>query len=126
MRFTIFTLLYLAAGICLTVVAFQQPDLASSFKPLLFTNAALLYLFAVLSTFRFWQGRFNRDRPGNPSTPVKNLYSWLVIAAALFSVFFEVLTHQPMTTAIRTVVVWLPIVLLHIELIFRTQTQLQA
>lgn len=54
-RFTVFTLLYLAAAICLTAIAFGQPDSAPSLKKTMIVNAGTFYLFVVFSTFRFWQ-----------------------------------------------------------------------
>lgn len=53
-RFTVFTLLYLAA-ICLTAIAFGQPDSTPILKKLMLLNAGTFYLFVVFSTFRFWQ-----------------------------------------------------------------------
>ena len=53
-HFTIFTFLYLAAGICLTAIALQSPDIALRLKTGLLIDAGLLYLFAVLCTFSFW------------------------------------------------------------------------
>jgi hypothetical protein len=68
-RFTLFTLLYLAVGACLTAIALQHPNLTPHIKPILFTTAGLSYLFAGLNTFGFWhqgvlrsQNR-SRDQP---------------------------------------------------------------
>ena len=119
-----FTLLYLAAGVCLTAIAFGQPDLTLSFKKLLLTTSALLYLVAVLSTLRFWQQRSdNSDQPRNQPTGIQKLAPWLIIAVTLFSVIFEVLTNQPMTEVIAQTILSLPLMLLCIEWIFRTKPQ---
>ena len=68
-RFTLFTLLYLATGICLTAIALQYPDMTPNAKTSLLLAAGLLYLCAVFTTFPFWhqsvqrsQARL-RDRP---------------------------------------------------------------
>ncbi|MEH1979376.1 MAG: SDR family oxidoreductase [Nostoc sp.] len=53
-RFTLFTLLYLAAGVCLTVFALQHLDITPNVKTILLVDAGLLYLFAVFTTFPFW------------------------------------------------------------------------
>ena len=60
-RFILFTLLYLAAGICLTAIALQSPDLALRSKVGLLTNAGRLYLCSVLSTFSFWHENILRQ-----------------------------------------------------------------
>lgn len=124
MRITVFTLLYLAAGVCLTAIAFGQPDLTSSFKKLLLTSSALLYLVAVLSTLRFWQQRsYNSDQPHNQPTWIQKLAPWLTIALTLFSVIFKVLTDQPITEVIAQAILFLPLMLLCIEWIFRIKPQ---
>ncbi|MBN3871621.1 MAG: hypothetical protein HWQ23_15470 [Nostoc sp. JL33] len=54
-HFTLFTFLYLGAGVCLTAIALGHPDITPNLKITLLVNAGLLYLVAVLSTFRFWR-----------------------------------------------------------------------
>ena len=121
MRITVFTLLYLAAGICLTAIALQQPDLSLSFKRLLLTAAALLYLFTVLSSFRHWQQGIYRFH--NQSTWLQKLFPWLIITVTLFSIIFEVLTNQPMTDVTAFCIGTIPLILVCVEWIFRTQIQ---
>lgn len=109
MRITVFTLLYLAAGVCYTGIAFGQPGLTSSFKKLLLNTSALLYLATVLSPFRFWQQpSYNSAQPRNQPTWIQKLLPWLNIAVALYSVIFKVLTAQPITEVIAQAVVSLP------------------
>jgi len=43
-RFTLFTLLYLAAEACLTAIALQHPNLTPNVKTNLLVDAGLLYL----------------------------------------------------------------------------------
>lgn len=98
-HFTVFTLLDLAAGVCLTAIAVQQPDTTPILKKVLLVNAGLLYLFAILSTFQFWQqAALNsqsrlRERPAWRQK-LSAIAPWLIIAATLFSFIFAVLTEQ--------------------------------
>ena len=123
MRFTVFTLLYLAAGVCLTAIAFQQSDLTPSFKKFLLTTAAPLYIATVLSTFRFWRQGYNRDRA---PTWIQIVTPWVLIAMTLYSVISMVLTAQPMTNIIPQATSYLPLILLCIEWIYRTNLQSRA
>ncbi|MDZ8257640.1 hypothetical protein [Nostoc sp. ChiQUE01b] len=54
-RFTLFTFLYLALGVCLTAIALGYPNLPSSLQTSLFINAGASYLVCILSTFPFWR-----------------------------------------------------------------------
>ena len=120
-RFTVFTFMYLAVGICLTAIAFGQPDLAPSLKKLMLFNAGMLYLAAVLSTFRFWQqsifkSRLRKQRPIGP---------WLVIVGILGLLIFTVLTNHRTTDVIAQGLSGLTPVLLSVESLFakhRTQS----
>ncbi|MBD2261298.1 hypothetical protein [Pseudanabaena sp. FACHB-2040] len=54
-RFTLFTFLYLALGLCLTAIALGYPNLPSSLQTSLFVSAGASYIACLLSTFPFWR-----------------------------------------------------------------------
>lgn len=121
-RFTLFTLLYLAVGVCLTAIALQHPDLTPKLKTNLLTAAGLLYLFAGLSTFGFWhqgvlqsQARL-RDKPAWQQNFVA-IAPWLVIVLTVLSTA-SLLTHGWTTEAIAKASLGLPIILLCAENLF--------
>lgn len=129
-RFTVFTLLYLAAGICFTAIAFQQPDSTPSLKKTLLVNAGLLYLCAVLSTFRFWhQGVLNSQSRLREQSAWRQkltvIAPWFIIAVTLFSVISTVLTSHQTTDAIAQAVSGLPLILLCVEWLF-TLSQIKS
>jgi hypothetical protein len=64
-RFTLFTFLYLALGVCLTAIALGYPNLPSGLQISLFATAGASYLVCLFSTFPFWREatlRFYRRR----------------------------------------------------------------
>ncbi|MBD2096137.1 hypothetical protein H6F90_13410 [Trichocoleus sp. FACHB-591] len=64
-RFTWFTFLYLALGVCLTAIALGYPNLPSGLQTSLFISAGVSYFVCILSTFPFWREatiRFYRRR----------------------------------------------------------------
>jgi hypothetical protein len=118
-RFTLFTLLYPAGGICLTAIAFQSLDIDSRHKKGLLLNAELLYLCAVLSTFSFWHQHLSNRRRDLPTWRQKlsAIAPWLPLAFALVGFIFNVPKHW--TSAVITQAVpSLTITLLCIEWIF--------
>ena len=128
-RFNLFTLLYLAAGVCLTAIALQHPDMTPSLKRILLLEAGLLYLFFVLSTFPFWHQAAirSRDRLRQQQTWKQNLVAispWLLIALALFSSISNVLSQNWTTKALVEASWQLPVILVCAESIFnRSQPQ---
>ena len=54
-RFTLFTFLYLALGVCLTTIALGYPNLPSGLQTSLFINGGASYIACFLSTFPFWR-----------------------------------------------------------------------
>ena len=75
-RFTLFTFLYLALGVCLTAIALGYPNLPSSLQTSLFGSVGAFYIACLLSTFPFWREttiRFYRRRNSAVILP------WLVI-----------------------------------------------
>jgi NADH:ubiquinone oxidoreductase subunit 6 (subunit J) len=122
-RFTLFTLLYLATGICLTALALQYPDMTPNAKTSLLVAAGLLYLCAVFTTFPFWhqsvqksQARL-RDRPAWQQRFVA-IAPWLVIASVLVSAISNVLNHNSAIEALASGALGLPIIFLSVENLF--------
>ncbi len=54
-RFTLFTFLYLALGVCLTAIALGYPNLPSGLQTSLLISAGASYIVCLLSTFPFWR-----------------------------------------------------------------------
>lgn len=122
-RFTLFTFLYLAAGVCLTAIAFQHPDTTSGVKINLMVDAVLLYVFAVLTTFPFWhqfaeqsQARL-RDKPAWQRSFVA-IAPWLIILLVLVSAISNVLGHSWAIETIASASLGLPLFLLCVENLF--------
>ncbi len=97
-RFTLFTFLYLATGICLTATCSRQrfaialgyPDMTPNAKTSLLVSAGLLYLCAVFTTFPFWHQSVQRSQARLRDKPAwqRNFVAiapWLVIASVLVS-----------------------------------------
>lgn len=129
-RFTVFTFLYLAVGLCLTATAFQSPDLASRPKTVLLLNAGLLYLFAILSTFSFWHEGLLRNRNRRHEQPIWRqrfitIAPWLLIVLSLVSLSITVLTEYGKNSAIEQAALALTLILVNVELIF-TRRQIQS
>jgi hypothetical protein len=126
-RFTLFTLLYLATGVCLTAIALQYPNMAPNAKTSLLVSAGLLYLCAVFTTFPFWHQsvqRFQaklRDKPAWQqkfvalAKPIGTIIApWLVIASVLVSAIADVLSHNLAIGALAN----LPLIFLSVENLF--------
>jgi hypothetical protein len=137
-RFTLFTLLYLATGICLTAIALQYPDMAPNVKTSLLVSAGLLYLCAVFTTFPFWhqsvqrsQARL-REKPAwqrnfvTLAKPIGTIIApWLVIASVLVSalarlpeVIADVLNRNWAIETLASAALGLPIIFLSVENLF--------
>lgn len=122
-RMTLFTLLYLAAGVCLTAIALQHPDMTPNVKTILLGGAGLLYLLAVFTTFPFWhqfaQGSQARlsDKPAWQQNIVA-IAPWFLIVSVVVSVIANVLSHPWATETIASASLGLPIVLLSVENLF--------
>ena len=129
-RFTLFTLLYLATGICLTAIAFGHPDMTPNAKTSLLAAAGLLYLCAVFTTFPFWHQsvRLSQERLRDKPAWQRNFVAiapWLVIASVLVSalarlpeVISDVLNHNLAIEVLASVSLGLPIILLSVENLF--------
>ncbi|NEU78061.1 hypothetical protein [Nostoc sp. UIC 10630] len=86
-RFTLFTFLYLALGVCLTAIALGYPNLPSGLQTSLFISAGASYIACILSTFPFWREtaiRFYRRRNSAVILP------WLVIGVNIIWMLWEV------------------------------------
>ena len=119
-QFTLFTFLYLAAGACLTAIAFQYPDITQNAKTSLFLSAGILYLCAAFTTFPFWhqsaqqsQARLH-DKPAWLQTFVA-IAPWLVIALVLISAILNVLGHSWGIETIAGAFLGLPVILVCVE-----------
>ncbi|MBD2249315.1 hypothetical protein H6G26_39530 [Nostoc sp. FACHB-888] len=86
-RFTLFSFLYLALGVCLTAIALGYPNLPSGLQTSLFASAGASYFVCILSTFPFWREetiRFYRRRNSAVILP------WLVIGFNIVWMIWEV------------------------------------
>ncbi|MBN4005395.1 hypothetical protein [Nostoc sp. LPT] len=98
-HFTLFTFLYVVAGVCLTAIALGHPDITPNHKITLLINAGLLYLVAVLSTFQFWRQRLIdrqerlRDKPAWDRNFFMILLS-LIIGFTLFTTIPDLVNHN--------------------------------
>lgn len=129
-RFTVFTFLYLAAGMCLNLIAFGKHNLTPMLERVLLGNAGMFYLFAALSISRFWQQILLniRMRLREQPTWIQKLSAispWLIIAVTLCSFILAVLTNQRTTDVISQAVSGLTLILLCIEWLF-TRQQIQS
>jgi hypothetical protein len=116
-RFTLFTFLYLALGVCLTAIVLGYPNLPSSLQTSLFINAGVSYLVCLLSTFQIWREttiRFYRRRNSLVILP------WLVIGFNLVWMIWDVQSQNWTTEAILRVFSRLIVVLLFAEIIVVT------
>ncbi|MDZ4877210.1 MAG: hypothetical protein CLLPBCKN_006645 [Chroococcidiopsis cubana SAG 39.79] len=116
-RFTLFTFLYLALGVCLTASALGYPNLPSGFQTSLFVSAGVSYIVCLLSTFLFWREttiRFYRRRNSAVILP------WLVIGFNIIWTIWEVQSQNWAMEAILQAFSRLIVVLLFAEIIVVT------
>jgi hypothetical protein len=116
-RFTWFTFLYLALGVCLTAIALGYPNLPSGLQTSLFISAGVSYLVCLFSTFPFWREttiRFYRRRNSAVILP------WLVIGFNIVSMIWEVQSQNWTMEAILQAFSRLIVVLLFAEIIVIT------
>jgi len=117
-KFTLFTFLYLALGVCLTAIALGYPHLPSGLQISLFISAGASYLVCLFSTFPFWREmtiRFYRRRNSAVIVP------WLVIGFNLVWMIWEVRSQNWAMEAILQAFSRLIVVLLFAEIIVITQ-----
>jgi hypothetical protein len=116
-RFTLFTFLYLALGVCLTAIALGDPNLPSGLQNSLFGSAGASYIACLLSTFPFWREttiRFYRRRNSAVILP------WLAIGVNIVVMIWEVHSQNWTMEAILQAFSRLIVVLLLAELIVVT------
>ncbi|MHC0067023.1 hypothetical protein ACWATR_29635 [Nostoc sp. UIC 10890] len=116
-RFTLFTFLYLALGVCLTAIALGYPNLPSGLQTSLFISAGASYIACILSTFPFWREtaiRFYRRRNSAVILP------WLVIGFNIVWMLWEVQSQNWAMGAILQAFSRLIVVLLFAEIIVIT------
>ncbi|MCC5647447.1 hypothetical protein LC607_31980 [Nostoc sp. CHAB 5824] len=116
-RFTLFTFLYLALGVCLSAIALGYPNLPSSLQRSLFIIAGLSYLFCFLSTFPFWREttiHFYRSRNSAVILP------WLVIGVNIVWMIWDVQSQNWTMEAILRALSRLLVVLPFAEIIVIT------
>jgi hypothetical protein len=116
-RFTWFSFLYLALGVCLTAIALGYPNLPSGLQTSLFVSAGMSYSFCIFSTFPFWREetiRFYRRR----NSPI--ILPWLVIGFYIIRMIWEVQSQNWTMEAILGASSWLILVLPFAEIIVIT------
>ncbi|MCC5652602.1 hypothetical protein LC609_22840 [Nostoc sp. XA013] len=116
-RFTLFTFLYLALGVCLTAIALGDPNLPSGLQNSLFGSAGASYIACLLSTFPFWREttiRFYSRRNSAVILP------WLAIGVNIVVMIWEVQSQNWTMEAILQAFSRLIFVLLLAELIVIT------
>ena len=113
-RFTLFTFLYLALGVCLTAITLGYSNLPSGLQTSLFASAGVSYLVCLFSTFPFWREttiRFYRSRNSLVILP------WLVIGFNIVWMIWEVQSQNWTMEAILQAFSRLLVVLLFAEII---------
>jgi hypothetical protein len=116
-RFTLFTFLYLALGVCLTAISLGYPSLPSGLQTSLFVNAGVSYLVCFLSTFPFWREttlRLYRSRNSVVILP------WLVIGVNIVVSIWEAQSQNWTMEAILRAFSRLLVVLIFAEVIVIT------
>ena len=116
-RFTLFTFLYLALGVCLTAIAFGYPNLPSSLQTSLFINAGVSYFICFLSTFPFWREMTIRAYRRRNSAVI---LPWLVIGVNIVVTIWEVQSQNWTMEAILRSLSRLLVVLVFAEIIVIT------
>ncbi|MBD2068679.1 hypothetical protein H6F93_14300 [Leptolyngbya sp. FACHB-671] len=117
-RFTLFTFLYLALGVCLTAIALGYPNLPSGLQTSLFISAGASYIACILSTFPVWREtaiRFYRRQNSVVILP------WLVIGFNIVWMLWEVQSQNWAIEAILQAFSRLIVALLFAEIIVITQ-----
>ena len=116
-RFTLFTFLYLALGVCLTLIGLGYPNLPSGLQTSLFISAGVSYLVCLFSTFPFWREttiRFYRSRNSAVILP------WLVIGFNIVWMIWGVQSQNWTMEAILQAFSRLIVILLVAEIIVIT------
>jgi hypothetical protein len=115
-RFTLFTFLYLALGVCLIAISLGYPNLPSGLQTSLFISA-VSYLVCLLGTFPFWRETTTRFYRSHNSVVI---LPWLVIGFNLVWMIWEVQSQNWRMEAILQAFSRLIVVLLFAEIIVVT------
>lgn len=123
-HFSVFTFLYLAAAVCLTVVILEHSDITPNQKTSLLVNNGLLYLASILSTFQFWhQGILRSEaRLRDKSAWERNLVMFLpmlLIVVTLVTALPNLLNHNWSMDEIARASVGPLLILLSVEQLLR-------
>jgi len=116
-RFTLFTFLYLALGVCLTAIAFGYPNLPSGLQISLFASAGASYLVCLFSTFPFWREATLRSYRRRNSFVI---LPWLVIGVNIVVAIWELQSQNWTMEAILQAFSRLLVVLIFVEMIVIT------
>jgi hypothetical protein len=116
-RFTLFTFLYLALGVCLTAIALGYPNLPSGLQTSLFVSAGASYLVCLFSTFPFWREATLRVYRRRNSVVI---LPWLVIGVNIVVTIWEVQSRNWTMEAILGAFSRLLVVLIFAEIIVIT------
>lgn len=116
-RFTLFTFLYLALGVCLTAIAFGYPNLPSGLQISLFASAGASYLVCLFSTFPFWREATLRSYRRRNSLVI---VPWLVIGVNIIVAIWELQSQNWTMEAILQAFSRLLVVLIFVEMVVIT------
>jgi hypothetical protein len=116
-RFTLFTFLYLALGVCLTAIAFGYPNLPSGIQTSMFINAGASYLVCLFSTFPFWREATLRSYRRRNSLVI---LPWLVIGVNIIVTVWELQSQNWKMEVILQAFSRLLVVLIFVEMIVIT------
>lgn len=115
-RFTLFTFLYLALGVCLAALALGFPNLSSSLQTNLLINAGASYIVCIPSTFPFWRETTIRIYRRKNSVVV---LPWLMIGLNIVWMIWEAQSQNWTMEGILRAFSRLLVVLLFAEIIVR-------
>jgi hypothetical protein len=116
-RFTLFSFLYLALGVCLSAIALGYSNLPSGLQTSLFASAGASYLVCLFSTFPFWREatlRLYRRRNSAVILP------WLVIGVNIVVTIWELQSQNWIMEAILQTFSRLLVILIFAEIIVIT------
>ncbi|MBE9183079.1 hypothetical protein IQ268_31580 [Oculatella sp. LEGE 06141] len=116
-RFTLFTFLYLALGVCLTAIALGYPNLPSGLQISLFASTGASYLVCLFSTFPFWREATLRSYRRRNSLVI---LPWLAIGVNIIVTVWELQSQNWTTEAILQAFSRLLVVLIFVEMIVIT------
>lgn len=103
-RSTLFTLLYLALGVCLTAIALGYPNLPSGLQTSLFISAGISYIVCIFEPFlRERTIRFYRSR--NSSVILSSLVIGLTIIVTIWELQSQNWTMEAILQAFSRLII---------------------